>query len=72
MSRIYRRGHVWYIDYRSPLNGKRVQKAVSKSKWMAELALKEIELTIAKGKFLGITEPKKILFEKLCDEYLQF
>ncbi len=68
--RSYERGQVWYIDY--SFNGRRVRKKVGTSKKMAELALKEIELKIAKGKFLGIKEPKKILLEKLCEEYLEF
>jgi integrase len=39
---------------------------------MAELALKEIELKMIKGEFLGITEPKAVVFDKLCEEYLKF
>jgi len=68
--RIYQRKSVWYIDY--SLNGRRVRKKVGRSKKMAELALKETELRIAKGEFLGVAEPKKLVFDKLCDEYLQF
>lgn len=68
--RVYQRNRVWYIDY--SFNGRRVRKAVGTSKKMAELALKEIELKIVKGKFLRITEPKKIVFDELCDEYLKF
>ncbi len=68
--RVYQRKGVWYIDY--SFNGRRVRKKVGTWKRMAELALKEIELKIAKGEFLGIVEPKKVLFDKLCEEYLVF
>jgi len=68
--RIYQRRCVWYIDY--SFNGRRVRKKVGTSKKMAELALKETELKIVKKKFLGINEPKRMIFDKLCDEYLQF
>lgn len=68
--RVYQRKGVWYIDY--SFNGRRVRKKVGTSKKMAEFALKEIELRIVKGEFLGITEPKEMLFDKLCDEYLKF
>lgn len=68
--RIYQRKSAWYLDYSH--NGRRVRKRVGTSKKMAELALKEIELKIVKGEFLGIIEPKKILFDELCEEYLEF
>jgi len=48
MGTIRKRGKVWYIDYR--LNGKRYVKCIGKSKQIAELALKDIEVKIAKGR----------------------
>lgn len=45
MGSIRKRGKTWYIDYR--INGKRYQKAIGKSKQIAELALKDIEVKIA-------------------------
>lgn len=70
--RIYQRKAkgVWYIDY--SFNGRRVRKKVGTSRKMAELALNETELKIVKKKFLGINEPKRMIFDKLCEEYLQF
>lgn len=70
MSTIYQRGHVWYLDYF--LNGRRVRKSVSKSKKMAELALKEVEIQIAKGEFLGVIENNRMTFDELSVEYLKF
>ena len=70
--RVYQRKAkgVWYIDY--SFNGKRVRKKVGTSKKMAELALKEIELQIAKGEFLGIVEDRRMMFDELSAEYLKF
>jgi integrase len=68
--RTYQRGKYWYIDYSR--KGRRVRKKVGTSKKMAGLALKEIELKIAKGEFLGVVEPKKVIFDKLCEEYLKY
>jgi len=48
MGVIRKRGKVWYIDYY--LNGKRHVRAIGKSKRIAELALKDIEVRIAKKK----------------------
>lgn len=67
---VFRRGNNWCIGY--SLNGRWVRKMIGPSKKLAELTEKEIKLKIAKGKFLGIDEPKKMLFNDLCREYLQF
>jgi len=48
MSVIRKRGNTWYIDFY--LDGKRHVKAIGKSKKIAELALKDIEVKIAKKK----------------------
>jgi integrase len=68
--RTYQRGSVWYIDY--SFNGRRVRSKVGRSKKMAELALKEIELKKVKRKYLGIAEPRQILFEDLAKQYLEY
>ena len=72
--RVYPRdnknGRVWCIDY--SFNGRRVRKTVGTSKKMARAALVDTENRITKGKFLGITEPKKMLFDNLCEAYLSY
>lgn len=68
--RVYERNGAWHIDY--SFNGRRVRKKVGSSKKMADLALKQVELRIAKREFLGYVEAKKMLFEKLCEEYLLY
>lgn len=70
--RKYRRGRVWYIDYRSPKTGRRVRKKVGKSKKDAGLALAEIQRQIFKGEYFGVVERKKVIFDKLCEEYLTY
>jgi len=70
MGRIYQRDQAWYIDY--SFNGRRVRKSVGTSKKMAELALKDVELRIAKGEFLGVSEDRRMTFDELVAEYLKF
>lgn len=68
--RIYKRKGIYYIDY--SFNGKRRRKKVGTSKKMAELALKETELRIAKGQYLGVIEPETMIVDDLCEKYLKF
>ncbi|MGB3479915.1 MAG: tyrosine-type recombinase/integrase [bacterium] len=67
---VFRRDNKWCIGY--SLNGRWVRKTIGTSKKLAVLAEKKINLDIAKGEYLGIIEAKKLLFEELCEEYLQF
>ena len=67
---VFKRGNRWCIGY--SLNGRWVRKTIGTSKKLAELAEKEIKLKIAKGELLGIIERKRILFQDLCTEYLQY
>jgi integrase len=67
---VFKRGNQWCIGYSR--NGKWMRKAIGTSKKLAMLAEKKIRLDIAKGEYLGIVESKKLLFEELCEEYLQF
>jgi integrase len=49
MGRLYKRGRVWYFDVRA--KGKRIRKRVGTSKRVAELALKDAEVKIAKDAY---------------------
>lgn len=49
MGRIYKRGKYWYIDVRD--KGRRTRKRVGSSKQLAELALKDAEVKIARKEF---------------------
>jgi integrase len=66
--RIYKRNSTWYVDY--TFRDQRFRRAVGHSKRIAELTLKDLELKIARGEFLGIFEERKILFEDFSQEYL--
>lgn len=70
MARVFRRGKKWYIDY--SYRGRRIMKAISKDKRMAELALKNVELKIEKGEYLGIEDQPKILFRQCAEKYLAY
>ena len=50
MGNIYKRGKIWYIDVRS--KGRRIRKKIGSSKKIAELALKDAEVKIARDGML--------------------
>jgi len=63
-----KRGDVYYIDYR--INGKRYRKIIGKSKKIAELALKDIEVKIAKNE-IGFID-KAYLIKKLFNDFIEY
>jgi len=65
---IYKREGVYYIDYR--VDGKRIRKRIGRSKQIAELALKDIEVQIAKGE-IGFVQEDRSIFDFL-KQYLEF
>lgn len=67
---VYRKGDNWYIDYY--VNGQRKRKKIGPSKQLAELALKKVQLEIARGEYLGAGKPRKVLFEDYAKEYLDY
>lgn len=68
--RIFKRGKSWYVDYL--YKGKRTRKSVGRSKRVAELKLKDIELRIAKKEHLGIDDERKILLKDFVKDYLEY
>lgn len=69
MKGVYKRGDVYYISY--SLNGKRIQKAISTDRKLAEAVLQKRKVEIAEGKHLDIKKTPKIRFEDFADEYLE-
>ncbi|MFA5459797.1 MAG: tyrosine-type recombinase/integrase [Candidatus Paceibacterota bacterium] len=67
---IYKKGNNWYVDYY--LKGRRKRKKVGPSKKLAEQVLKDIQVKIAKGEYLGIFEEEKVLFSDFVQKYLAF
>ena len=58
MATLYKRGKVWYVIYN--LNGKQHWRAIGKSKRIAGLALKDIEVKLAKNSAGFFTEDRKL------------
>jgi hypothetical protein len=69
MGTIYKKGKTWYIDFYH--RGKRRRKKVGPSKRLAELALKDVELRIARGEFLGMVDDRKVRFKDYAREWLK-
>jgi len=67
---VFKKNGAWWIDFYH--QGKRVRRKVGPSKKVAEMALADIEVKKAKQEFLGVCEPKKILFKDFADEYLEY
>jgi site-specific recombinase XerD len=68
MATLRKRGNTYYADYR--INGKRFRKTLGNSKKVAELALKDIEVKIAKNE-LGFDRKDETL-KKLFEEYFDY
>jgi len=67
---IYKKGNNWYVDYY--LKGRRKRKKVGPSKKLAEQVLKDIQVKIAKGEYLGVFEEEKVLFTDFAQRYLAY
>jgi hypothetical protein len=59
---VFKKGRHWYIDYY--VKGARKRKKIGPSKQVAELALAQVAVKIAKGEHLGIYEEKKLTFRQ--------
>lgn len=68
MATLRKKGDAYFIDYR--LNGRRMRKSVGHSKKIAELALKDLEVKIARRE-LGF-EAKDNTFPKLLADYQDY
>ena len=68
MATLREKNGFYFVDYR--VNGRRVRKSVGKSKRIAELAVKDIELKLARNE-MGL-EPKDGELNKLFVDYLEY
>jgi len=68
MGNVYKRGKNWYIDVR--FKGCRIRRRVGTSKKIAELALKDAEVKIAKDEF-GFAQ-NDIAIDKFMAEFLEY
>ena len=69
MSVFKRSGNYW-IDYYDG-DGRRHRKMIGPQKIVAQLALKDVKVKIAKGEYLGIYEEKKTPFKDFSEKYLK-
>lgn len=67
---VFKKQGNWWIDFYH--QGKRIRRKVGPSKKVAEMALAEVQVKQSKQEFLGVCEPKKILFKDFADEYLDY
>jgi len=67
---IFLKGKNWYIDYY--VKGQRKRKMIGPSKKLALQVLKDVQLKLAKGEYLGIYQEKKIPFDEYVKKYLVF
>lgn len=67
---IFKKGDNWYIDYY--VKGLRKRKKTGPSKKLALQVLKDVQIKIAKGEYLGFYEEKKIPFNKYAEQYLNY
>jgi integrase len=67
---VFKKNGNWWIDFYH--QGKRIRRKVGPSKKVAEMALADIEVKKAKQEFLGVCEPKKMLFKDFAAEYLEY
>lgn len=68
MGTIYKREKTWYIDVRA--GGRRIRKRVGSSKKVAELALKDAEVKIARDEF-GFAK-NDIQIQKFLEKFLKY
>ena len=68
MGSIYKRGKIWYLDVR--VKGRRIRKKVGSSKQIAELALKDAEVKIAKEEF-GFAK-NDISIDKFLEQFIEY
>ena len=67
MGAIRKRGDFWYVDLR--INGRRFRKKVGRSKHLAELALKDLEVKSERNQ-LGFLEHREIPIKDFVKEFL--
>lgn len=67
---LFKKQGNWWIDFYH--QGKRVRRKVGPSKKVAEMALADIQVKKSKNDFLGVCDPKRILFRDFAVDYLEY
>ena len=68
MGSLCKRGDIWYIDVRA--QGRRIRKRVGTSKKIAELALSDVKVKIARNEF-GFAK-NDISIEKFLERFMEY
>ena len=66
---VYRKNGNWFIDFYC--GSKRIRRMIGPSKRLAETALKDAQIKVAKEEYLGIYEDRKITLKDFSKEYLE-
>src|SRR3989338_7840100 len=69
MGAIYNRENIWYVDLR--IQGRRIRKKAGKSKKLAKLLLKDLEIKAERGQ-LGFLDQKEISIKDFFEEFRQY
>jgi integrase len=67
---VYKKNGNWFIDFYC--GSKRIRRMIGPSKRLAETALKDAQIKVAKGQYLGIYEDKKFTLKDFSREYLPY
>jgi integrase len=67
---VFKRTGNYWIDYYDA-DGRRHRKMIGPQKTVAQIALKDVKVKIAKGEYLGIYEEKKTMFKDFAGKYLK-
>ncbi|MFC1833191.1 tyrosine-type recombinase/integrase [Thermodesulfobacteriota bacterium] len=67
---VFQKNGNWWIDFYH--QGQRIRRKVGPSKKVAEMALADVQVKKAKNDFLGVCEPKRIVFKDFAAEYLEY
>jgi len=63
---VFKKNGFYWIDYR--VDGQRHRRKISPQKNVAQVALKDVQVKISKGEYLGIYEEKKVFFKDFAEK----
>ncbi|MEE9441241.1 MAG: site-specific integrase [candidate division Zixibacteria bacterium] len=67
---LYKKAGTWYIDYY--VQGRRRREAIGPNKKMAQSVLAKRKTQVAEKRFLDIKKRPELLFDVLCDQYMEY
>ncbi|MEE9441578.1 MAG: site-specific integrase [candidate division Zixibacteria bacterium] len=67
---LYKKSGTWYIDYY--VQGRRKREAIGPNKKMAQSVLAKRKTQVAEKSFLDIQKRPELLFDLLCDQYMEY